>query len=179
MSDCSAAASVDSGETMPPYVAISIKQPWAALVVAGIKSIEVRTWSARRTGPVLIHAGKAADDRPEGWSHITTPDLAEAAKLRGGFVGLAEVAGCREYSSSEAFAADSSLHLNPPDWFAPPRLHGFLLRDIRPVTFYPYPGQTFFFRVRGVDLEERNAPKEGPDEQGTEDGLAGQRALGG
>lgn len=162
---------------MKPRVAISFQQPWAALVVAGIKTIEVRTWSARRVGPVLIHAGKSADARPEGWSHITTPALAEAAELRGGFVGLADVAGCREYRSAGAFAADSSLHLNFPDWFALPRLHGFLLRDIRPVTFYPYPGQTFFFRVRGVDLEERNAPKEGPDEQGTEDGFAGQRPV--
>jgi hypothetical protein len=162
---------------MKPRVAISIKQPWAALIVAGIKTIEVRTWSARRVGPVLIHAGKTADDRPEGWSHVATPALEEAAKLRGGFVGLAEVAGCREYASAEAFAADWGQHLNPRGWFAPPRLHGFLLRDVRPVTFYPYPGQTFFFRVRGVDLEERNAPKEGPDEPGTEDGFADQRAF--
>ena len=162
---------------MKPRVAISIKQPWAALIVAGLKTIEVRTWSARRVGPVLIHAGKTADDRPDGWALITTPALSEAAALRGGFVGLAEVAGCLAYTSAETFAADADQHLNPPDWFAPPRLYGFLLRDIRPVTFYPYPGQTFFFRVRGVDLEERNAPKEGPDEPGTEDGFADQRAL--
>lgn len=138
---------------MTPSVAISIKQPWAALVVAGLKTIEVRTWSARRLGSVLIHAGKVNDDRPEGWARIDTPALAEAAGNRGGFVGIAEIAGCRRYNSEDDFAADASLHLNPRDWFAPPRLFGFILRDIRPITFYPYPGQTFFFKVRGVDLE--------------------------
>jgi hypothetical protein len=163
---------------MQPRVAISIKQPWAALVAAGLKFIEVRTWSARRVGPVLIHAGKTADDRPEGWSLVTTPGLAEMAAFRGGFIGLAEVAGCRRYDTPEAFAADSAAHLNPREWFAPPRLFGFLLRDVRPVTFYPYPGQTFFFKVRGVNLEERNAQlQEGIDEQVTEDGIACECAI--
>ena len=56
------------------FVAMSVKQPWAALLVAGLKTIEVRTWSARQRGRVLIHAGKFADDRPEGWNMITTPN---------------------------------------------------------------------------------------------------------
>ena len=49
-----------------PSVAISIKQPWAALLVVGLKTVEVRTWPTRRRGPVFIHAGKLADERPEG-----------------------------------------------------------------------------------------------------------------
>ena len=55
-----------------PLIAISIKQPWAALIVAGLKTVEVRTWPTRRRGRVLIHAAKLADDRPEAWDHITT-----------------------------------------------------------------------------------------------------------
>lgn len=36
--------------------AISIKQPWASLIVHGIKDIENRTWATKYRGKVLIHA---------------------------------------------------------------------------------------------------------------------------
>jgi hypothetical protein len=65
---------------------------------------------------------------------------------------VADLFACRGYSTAEAFAADADLHLNAPEWFKPPRLYGFVLRDIRPVTFYPYPGQTMFFSVDGFAL---------------------------
>lgn len=37
--------------------AITIKQPWAQLVVDGIKDIENRTWPTKFRGRVLVHAG--------------------------------------------------------------------------------------------------------------------------
>jgi hypothetical protein len=133
-------------------VALSVKQPWAALLVAGLKTVEVRTWLTRRRGRVLIHAGKQIDDRPEAWEWITTPELLEATQLRGGIIGVGEIETCRTYDTAEAFAADAGLHLNAPDWFAPPRLHGFLFREVHPVAYYPCPGQTFFFAVEGFTL---------------------------
>ncbi|MEO6583240.1 MAG: ASCH domain-containing protein [Ferruginibacter sp.] len=41
--------------------ALSLLQPWASLVVMGVKTIETRSWSTRHRGPLLIHAslGKA------------------------------------------------------------------------------------------------------------------------
>src|SRR5262245_1783368 len=72
-------------------VALSVKQPWAALLVAGVKTVEVRTWPTARRGHILIHAGKVADDRPEGWALIDTPDLLDLARLRGGIIGVAEL----------------------------------------------------------------------------------------
>ena len=40
------------GETMK---ALSIKPPWAGLILAGIKDIENRTWKTAYRGPLLIH----------------------------------------------------------------------------------------------------------------------------
>ena len=134
------------------FVALSIKQPWAALIVAGLKTVEVRTWPTRRRGRVLIHAGKLADDRPQGWERVTTAELMEATRLRGGIIGCGEIEACRAYDTAEAFAADAAAHLNPPDWFAPPRLHGFVFREVCPVAYHPCPGQTFFFAVEGFTL---------------------------
>ncbi len=41
--------------------AISLLQPWASLVVMGVKTIETRSWATSHRGEILIHAsqGKA------------------------------------------------------------------------------------------------------------------------
>lgn len=36
---------------------ISIKQPFADLIVRGFKTVENRTWKTKYTGPLLIHTG--------------------------------------------------------------------------------------------------------------------------
>ncbi len=138
---------------MPPDAApyaISVKQPWAALLALGVKSVEVRTWPATRRGPVLIHASKVPDDRPEAWKWVTTPALRAAADLRGGVVGVGELTGCLRYTTPEAFAADAGRHLNAPDWYVEAGLFGLTFRNLRPLPFFAVPGNTFFFRVEGL-----------------------------
>ena len=39
------------------FPAISVYQPWADLIVRGIKNIENRSWPTRFRGRILIHAG--------------------------------------------------------------------------------------------------------------------------
>jgi hypothetical protein len=41
--------------------ALSIRQPWAWLIVTGYKDIENRSWRTNYRGPLLIHAGRAID----------------------------------------------------------------------------------------------------------------------
>lgn len=43
--------------------AITIKQPFASLIAAGLKEYEFRTWKTSYRGKVLIHAGKASDTK--------------------------------------------------------------------------------------------------------------------
>jgi len=40
---------------------LSVKQPWASLIVAGIKRVENRTWSTNHRGPLVIHASARPD----------------------------------------------------------------------------------------------------------------------
>ncbi|WP_229215634.1 ASCH domain-containing protein [Duganella sp. CY15W] len=40
--------------------ALSIRQPWAWLIVNGYKDIENRSWSTNVRGKVLVHASKGA-----------------------------------------------------------------------------------------------------------------------
>ncbi len=52
--------------------ALSLRQPWASLVVAGLKDVENRRWRTTYRGPILIHAarteesGAALAPLPEG-----------------------------------------------------------------------------------------------------------------
>ena len=133
-------------------VALSVKQPGAALLVAGIKAVEIRTWPTKRRGRVLIHASKVADPRPEGWALVTTPELRELAALRGGMIGTGELVGCVRYATAEVFAEATAEHRNAPEWFRPAGLYGFVFQNLRPIAYHAYPGKTMFFTVDGVTL---------------------------
>ena len=36
---------------------LTVKQPWATLIVEGIKKYEFRSWKTKYRGEILIHAG--------------------------------------------------------------------------------------------------------------------------
>ena len=126
--------------------ALSVRQPWAALLVYGLKRIEVRRWPTARRGPILIHAARVPDHRPEAWDRLPL-HLHAAARLLGGIVGEGILTGCVSYSSREAFAHDEELHLNEPGWFEPPRLYGFTFEKLKATPFRLYPGWVRFFAV--------------------------------
>ena len=62
--------------------ALSIKQPWASLIVHGLKTIEVRAWPTARRGRILIHAARVSDDRPFGWEILPAHARETALPLR-------------------------------------------------------------------------------------------------
>jgi uncharacterized protein (UPF0264 family) len=133
--------------------ALSLKQPWAALLVHGRKTIEVRRWPTARRGRVLIHAARVPDERPEAWG-LVPPELRDAAELRGGIVGAGDLIDCRVYHDRKAFAADQAAHLNHSSWFGGVVLYGFTFANPVVLPFRPCPGWMRFFPVdqEGTDL---------------------------
>ena len=57
--------------------ALSIRQPWAWLIVNGYKDIENRTWSTDFRGRIYLHAGKRVKtgDFPEQRDYIRESGL--------------------------------------------------------------------------------------------------------
>ena len=115
--------------------ALSIRQPWAWLIVNGYKDIENRTWSTDFRGRVYVHAGKRVKqgDFPEQRDYIREAGLIlpDGPPL-GGIVGEVTITDCVDSSSSP--------------WFCGP--YGFLLTS--PVAYkdpIPYRGQLGFFQV--------------------------------
>jgi hypothetical protein len=129
-----------------PTVALSIRQPWAWLIVNGYKDIENRTWPTVFRGPLLIHASKtntvadfeAAMLFVESFVNPSlvhqVPDRHELAV--GGLVGVVDVVDCVRGSDSPWFTgADSDDG------------YGFVLANPRPIDFIPYRGRLGFFNM--------------------------------
>ncbi len=130
--------------------ALSLKQPWAALLASGRKTIEVRKWPTARRGRILIHAARVSDDRPEAWA-LVPEELRAAAQLTGGIVGAGDLTGCVAYRSVETFTADQARHLNRPEWFLAPVLYGFHFANLTVLPFRSCSGWMRFFEVAEED----------------------------
>jgi hypothetical protein len=142
--------------------ALSLKQPWATLVVHGLKTIEVRSWPTARRGRILIHAARISDERPEAWRRL--PDeLEEHAKLCGGIVGASELTACLRYPTLEAFLRDQNHHLNDPSWYTGAVLYGFAFANPMTLPFSRCPGWMRFFPVRAGQKPRRRKSRRSPE----------------
>lgn len=137
---------------MATEYALSLKQPWAALLAHGLKTIEVRRWPTRHRGRLLIHAARIPDERPEAWAHVTDA-VRETAQLNGGVIGVGQLMACIAYRSVEAFRAHQAQHLNDPSWFQPPRLYGFVFKSLSVQPFRVCPGWMRIFPLDKVDAD--------------------------
>lgn len=70
------------------YYALSIRQPWANLIVSGKKSIEVRKWENPYRGKLFIHAGKQIDKRAA--SHFVNISITPVFSIIGSVI-LADI----------------------------------------------------------------------------------------
>lgn len=120
--------------------ALSIRQPWAWLIVHGYKDIENRDWYTTFRGRLLVHAGQTLTRRyyEETCAELDVVGLiphdmpAYSDMLRGGFVGWTRVVDCVEE--------------HPSPW-KQEGTYGFVLRDSRPIPFVTWKGRLGFFNV--------------------------------
>lgn len=107
--------------------ALSVRQPYAFLIVAGFKDIENRTWQTRYRGPLLIHAAKKEDwlEIAAGLARVTTDEFPFKTLARrivfGAVVGrvmLVDVV--RDHPSSWAVPGRHHWVLAHPELIEPP-----------------------------------------------------------
>lgn len=121
--------------------ALSIKQPWAWLIVNGYKDIENRNWKTEYRGQFIVQTG-SIDTR------FYQPQLGEVSmydefrafgipvpKINelqiGGIVGMSEIVDCVDQS--------------PSLWFT--GKYGFVLQNSRKLPFEPAKGMPGFFKL--------------------------------
>jgi hypothetical protein len=131
--------------------ALSIRQPWAWLIVHACKDIENREWPTKLRGKFHIHAGKTmtkADYEacalfcsslppltlPEDFEF---PSFESLKKECGGLVGVMRITDC--------------VNQSPSPWFCGP--YGFVIEAATSNPFIPYKGSLGFFNVDLLESE--------------------------
>jgi hypothetical protein len=116
--------------------ALSIKQPWAWLIIHGGKDIENRSWHTKFRGRFLVHASKGMTrfeylyaKRYAAAIGVKIPEMDELN--RGGIIGSVELIDSANSHDSPWYMGDKA----------------FVLRNPEPVEFKPFKGQLQFFEV--------------------------------
>ena len=118
--------------------ALSIRQPWAWLIVNGYKPIENRDWATYYRGPLAIHASgtKRRKEFEQAKKLLSSIGLDESIidKTRfdfGGIVGQVRLVDCVDKSDSPWFTGK----------------YGFVLADPVALPFFPYKGKLGYFEL--------------------------------
>ncbi|MDM8540249.1 ASCH domain-containing protein [Desulfococcaceae bacterium HSG9] len=113
--------------------ALSVRQPWAWLIVHGYKDIENRTWKTAFRGRFLVQAGLKFDY--QGYADVLNQFEISLPPVSmfdlGGIVGVAAIVDCVNQSDSP--------------WFSGP--YGFILKNPQPLPFSALRGQLGFFNA--------------------------------
>lgn len=127
---------------------LSLRQPYAELLVSGKKTIEMRKWNTNFRGNFLIHASKNVNK--EKCESLCIDHM----KLTiGAIVGRANLYDVKKYHNKTQYMADKNRHFADADIFDS-SLYGFLIKDAqrlrRPIQ---YSGKLGFFEVNDSILK--------------------------
>lgn len=113
---------------------LSIKQPFAELILSGRKTIELRSWNTQFRGEFLIHVSKQPDK--EAMVKFGYKDLPTGKIL--GKVTLLDV---KNYDETNDFQKDKDKHLATEEWGG----FGFILNNSKRITPIPLNGKLGFW----------------------------------
>ena len=113
----------------PLWPVLSIRQPWAWLIVNGYKDIENREWPTDFRGRFYIHAPQTVESVYRQIFPLNMPHHYET----GGIVGEAEITDCVTSSNSP--------------WFESTSRFGFVIAEAKPLPFIACRGQLGFFKL--------------------------------
>lgn len=114
--------------------ALSLKQPFAELVVSGRKKIELRNWNTKFRGEFLIHASKSPDKKAMKAFGFNSLPL-------GCIVGKAKLIEVKHYVNEDAHSKDKELHLANSSWGN----YGFVLAEAQRTKETPCNGKLGFW----------------------------------
>ncbi len=124
---------------------LSVCQPFADLIVSGRKTIELRGWSTRYRGHVLVHAPIMVRWDDCARLGITDP-------VTGAILGRVTLADVKRYESADEVRQDALLHLAGRDFET--KRYGFVLQDPIPFRFpIAQKGRLGLFEVEPHDMD--------------------------
>jgi len=128
-------------------IALGIRQPWAELILRGVKTLEVRTLATRVRGPIYLYASKRIATIPAARRAMKRHELIAEALPTGVIVGTVEIVGtrCCDTQDTDVSCVPQSLLRGKIGWelARPQRLKAHLRPKFLPygVWFYPFQRQ--------------------------------------
>lgn len=115
---------------------LTIRQPWAHLIINCGKDVENRDWPTKYRGPLLIHTSasfaRAEYEHARDWAlqgvgipEESFPSDALLKETCGGIIGIVDLVDCVAHSDSRWYFGK----------------YGFLLKNPRPLPFTPCKGR--------------------------------------
>ncbi|MEK6830471.1 MAG: ASCH domain-containing protein [Nanoarchaeota archaeon] len=123
---------------------LSLKQPFAELILQGRKKIELRKWNTRFRGEFLIHASKITDKKSmENFGFSDLP--------LGFILGKVKLIDVKKYKNEQEHKEDKDLHLASSFWGN----YGFVLENPVRIKKIPAKGSLNFwnFEIDGKKLK--------------------------
>ncbi|MCH9654263.1 MAG: ASCH domain-containing protein [Planctomycetes bacterium] len=124
--------------------ALGIRQPWAELILRGIKTIEIRSSQTRIRGPIYIYASKKLAKTPHADIAAEKAGLNVEELPRGVLIGTVEIVDSFPVHRKHTISAGVPAQLlkGKFGWKLanPERLQTLIIPDYLPygVWFYPY-----------------------------------------
>ena len=136
---------------------LSLKQPYAELLISGKKTIEVRKWNTTFRGKFLVHASKNISE--EACKRLK---IDQAKFVTGAIIGKANLYNVISYGSKNSFLKDKNKHFASSNYENPK--YGFLVNQAKRFDIpIPIRGKLGFFHVElnGFNLDRKisDSPK--------------------
>ena len=99
---------------------LSVKQPWAHLIIHGAKNVENRTWRTDYRGPVAIHASLKPDDDDKAWELAAEKGEDGVVFIPhmdyGKIIGVVELVDCIDFTKVHPLNYESKWAAGPWVW---------------------------------------------------------------
>lgn len=102
--------------------ALSIKEPWASMILSGKKTIETRTWKTKYRGSILLCASKNPESKISGMAFAT-----------------AELISCLPMNEYDEEKSCCEVYPGAYSWF---------LENVKKIKPFPVKGQLRIFEVK-------------------------------
>jgi hypothetical protein len=89
----------------PEILALGVRQPWAELILRGVKTIEVRSTDTHVRGTIYVYASKKYSELPAALVAAREHNLEGAALPTGLLVGSVEIARTRAARTHDSAAS--------------------------------------------------------------------------
>ena len=95
----------ESLQPKPRQLALAVQQPWAELIVRGVKTLEVRSSNVRTRGPIYIYASRKLSQLSDAERAAERYEIDVSRLPTGVIVGEAELVESRTARSADASGA--------------------------------------------------------------------------